>query len=105
MGDFIEATHRENEWRRAQVDVKNAKQGVRLQYWPYAGSPREGSTARLGVAWATLATYDKHTPVVIPEACLLLTLDEMRALRDQAIEVVKAMEDERERNDDESAQG
>lgn len=94
MADLIEAKSRDNEWRRTQMDIKNAKQGVSLQFWQHAGRRSEGYTARLGVSWATLTTYDHHTPVVIPEACLLLTLDEARALRDRAVEVVQLMEDE-----------
>lgn len=89
----IGVSHCDNEWRQIQVLVKNAKQAVELLYWPHADDWREGYTARLGLKWATIPTYQRQDPAVIPDVCLLLGLDEMRALRDRAVEVVRLMEE------------
>lgn len=89
----IKVSHHDNEWRRDQVRVSHAEQAVELLYWPHAGHWQQGYTARLGLKWATIPTYSRQDPVIIPDVCLLLGLDEMRALRDRAIEVTRLMEE------------
>jgi hypothetical protein len=92
VSDVIEAKSGDNEWRRAQVEVKNAKPGVEVLFWPHAGWPREGCTARLALKWATFPTYSKQQSVVIPDVCMLLRLDEMKALQAKVNSIVEEME-------------